>query len=189
MRMELQSDAQGLGRRLRRFRVLRQIKQASLAADLGVSQGMLSRWESGVHLPSPQALVRIEAMLAQHESLGMGSSLRRLIESAPFPVHLVSEHKLALLALSPARQAEWRIDASAWFGRSLQGFATPEILDTERRLQALGWFEGKPSQAVRFATSGNANADIPILPSTVVWERIGLADGRTGLLVSNEALV
>lgn len=186
--MELQSDAQELGRRLRRFRVLRQIKQASLAADLGVSQGMLSRWESGVHLPSPQALARIGAMLQRHEDLGVDSSLRRLIECAPFPVHLVSEHKLALLALSPARQAEWRIDASVWFGLSLRRFATPEIMETERRLQALGWFEGKTSQAVRFATSANANADMPILPSTVVWERIGLADGGTGLLVTNEAL-
>lgn len=177
-----------LGRRLRRFRVLRQIKQQTLAADLGVSQGLLSRWESGVHEPSPEARARIERLLDQQESVGIDSTLRRLVEHASFPVHLVCDEAFALLAISPARQAEWSIDAASFHGVSLRRFATREIIEAELELQERGWFEGRGSGRVRFITSGNNDPDMPILPSTVVWERIAISDGRTGLLVTNEAI-
>ena len=176
-----------LGRRLRRFRVLRQIKQQALAADLGVSQGLLSRWESGVHAPSAKARSRIERLLDRHESAGLDSTLRRLVEDASFPVHLVCDDTLALLAVSPARRAEWSIDVASFYGVSLRRFATREIIETEGKLQELGWFEGRGSGRVRFVTSGNDDPDMPILPGTVVWERIAISDGRTGLLVTNEA--
>lgn len=177
-----------LGRRLRRFRMAKQIKQERLAAELGVSQGMLSRWESGVHEPSPQARARIEKILERHQDAGVDSTLRRLIEGAPFPVHLVCEDTFALLAVSPVREAEWRIEAAALYGVSLRSFATPEIIERERQLRDSGWFEGRGSGPIRFITSGNDDPDVPILPSTVVWERVGIGDGRVGLLVTNEAL-
>ena len=66
---------------------------------------------------------------------------------------------------------------------------TQEITEAERKLQQLGWFEGRGSGIARFITSGNDDPDVPILPSTVVWERIGIADGRVGLLVTNEAVL
>jgi transcriptional regulator with XRE-family HTH domain len=187
MAADLQHRLLPLGRRLRRFRMLKQIKQERLAADLGVSQGMLSRWESGVHEPSPEARSRIERILDQHESVGIDSTLRRLIEYAPFPVHLVCGDTLALLAVSPAREAEWRIDVVSLYGVSLRRFATREITENERRLQEVGWFESRGTGIARFITSGNNDPDIPILPSTVVWERIGISSGRVGLLVTNEA--
>jgi len=188
MAVDLQQRLLPLGRRLRRFRILRQIKQERLAGDLGVSQGMLSRWESGVHEPSPGARCRIERMLEQHERVGIDSTLRRLIEYSPFPVHLVCDDTLALLAVSQARQAEWRIEVSSFYGVSLRRFATQEITEAERKLRQLGWFEGGGSGIARFITSGNDDPDVPILPSRVVWERIGIADGRVGLLVTNEAV-
>lgn len=45
--------------RLRRFRFTHNIKQAALAADLGVTQAMVSRWESGVVTPSAEMRARI----------------------------------------------------------------------------------------------------------------------------------
>ncbi|WP_300542806.1 helix-turn-helix transcriptional regulator [Maricaulis sp.] len=49
--------------RLRRYRFTRNIKQAALAADLGVTQAMVSRWESGVVDPSPGMQQRIMDLL------------------------------------------------------------------------------------------------------------------------------
>ena len=186
--VDLRNCGLSLGRRLRRFRITRQIKQQILAAELGVSQGMLSRWESGAYEPSPQARARIERILERQQGSGVDSTLRRLIEGAPFPVHLVCEDTFALLAVSPRREAEWRIDAAALYGVSLMRFATAEIIERERQLRDIGWFEGCGSEPTRFVTSGNDDPDMPILPSTVVWERVGMADGRVGLLVTNEAL-
>lgn len=45
-----------------------------------------------------------------------------------------------------------------------------------RDRRTIGWFEGRGSGIARFITSGNNDPDIPILPSTVVWERIGSND-------------
>ncbi|MGO4739088.1 hypothetical protein AB4099_21250 [Bosea sp. 2KB_26] len=42
-------------------------------------------------------------MLDQHESAGIDSTLRRLVEQASFPVHLVCDDALALLAVSAGR--------------------------------------------------------------------------------------
>lgn len=153
-----------------------------------MSQGMLSRWESGAHDPSPQMRARIERILEQQQCAAIDHTLRRLIEGAPFPVHLVCEDTFALLAVSPVREAEWRIEAAALYGVSLRRFATPEIIERERQLRDIGWFEGRGSGPTRFITSGNDDPDMPILPSTVVWERVGMADGQVGLLVTNEVL-
>jgi transcriptional regulator with XRE-family HTH domain len=48
--------------RLRRYRFTHNIKQAALAADLGVTQAMVSRWESGVVTPSAEMQRRIMAL-------------------------------------------------------------------------------------------------------------------------------
>lgn len=189
MSVDLKNGVLPLGRRLRRFRILKQVKQERLAAELGVSQGMLSRWESGVHQPSPEAQARIERVLAQEEGTGIARTLRRLIEGAPFPVHLVCENTFALLAVSPVREAQWRIQAASLYGVSLRRFATPEIIEKERQLRDVGWFEGRGSGPTRFITSSNDDLDVPIVPSMVVWERVGIADGRVGLLVTNETLI
>lgn len=53
--------------RLRRFRFSRNVKQSALAADLGVTQAMVSRWESGAVDPSPAMQARIERIIADQE--------------------------------------------------------------------------------------------------------------------------
>ncbi|HEV7309910.1 helix-turn-helix transcriptional regulator [Ensifer sp.] len=186
---DLRICALPLGRRLRRFRRLRQIKQEALAADLGVSQGMLSRWEAGVHEPSTETRTRIEALLQRHESAGIDDTLHRLVEEAPFPVHLVCDDSHVLLSASPARQAQWRVSAASFRGVSLWRYATPEIIECELALPDLGWFDDAASGSVEFATCGSNDAEMPIPPSTVRWERIGISGGRVGRLVTTVGLL
>lgn len=189
MELDLKVCALPLGCRLRRFRRLRQIKQETLAADLGVSQGLLSRWEAGRHEPSAKARARVEKLLERHESVGIDLTLRRLIETAPFPVHLVCDDTHALLSASPARQAQWRISAASFFGVSLWRYATAEIIERELQLQELGWFEDVWSGAIQFTTDGSDDPDMPIPPSIIRWERVGISDGRVGRLVTSVAPV
>lgn len=53
--------------RLRRFRFTHNIKQAALATDLGVTQAMVSRWESGAVTPSAEMRSRIMRLLETGE--------------------------------------------------------------------------------------------------------------------------
>ncbi|WP_216855948.1 helix-turn-helix transcriptional regulator [Acidisphaera sp. S103] len=176
-----------MGRQLRRFRRLRGIKQDHVAALLGVSQGLISRWEAGLHTPSPALYRRLEKLLASKVDPAADAALRRLIENAVAPVHLICDASHVLLAASAAREAEWGSRATPFLGTSLWRFATSEIVASEERLPDRGWFEETDPGMVLVETGGNGSRDMRILPSTLAWERIALADGRIGRLVTTIA--
>jgi transcriptional regulator with XRE-family HTH domain len=172
-----------LGRNLRRFRRLQGIKQCHLAEMLGVSQGSVSRWESGVHEPDDAARERIEALIAVRVDSGGDAALKRLILSSPLRVHLVCDATHRLLAASPGRAAAWRADVGAYLGTSLWRHASAEIIEAEGALAARGWFE-RPFQTCRFRTGANDSGTIVITPGIMEWESIPLADGRIGRLTT-----
>jgi transcriptional regulator with XRE-family HTH domain len=170
-----------LGLSLRRVRRLRGMKQSHAAELLGVSQATVSRWENGAQAPAGDALTALERLLA--EPVAADAALRRLVEGAAGPVHLICDATHVLLAASPARAAGWRASVADLFGRTLRPFASPEIADTERKLEALKW----PLAAICFWTGANADPDVPIRPGLTLWEPIRLADGRLARLVSTVA--
>ena len=169
-----------LGRVFRRQRRLRGIKQSHAAELLGVSQSTISRWEAGGQAPSPEARRALERLTAAPVCADVG--LKRLVEAASIPVHLVCDATHVLLAASPVRAARWRKPASELIGRSLWPFASPEIQAMESRLGELGWYDG--GEALAFWTGANAPAVVPIAPGLTLWERIALSDGREARLVS-----
>jgi hypothetical protein len=113
----------------------------------------------------------------------LDAALKRLIESSSLRVHLVCDRTHRLLAASPSRQSEWRVNAGALKGQSLLGFASPEILAAEARLDALGWFEGAII-SLTVTTGSNANDLVRITPGQFMWERITFSDGSCGRLVT-----
>jgi transcriptional regulator with XRE-family HTH domain len=176
-----------LGRQLCRFRRLRGYKQDHIADLLGVSQGLISRWEAGLHTPSPTHYRSLERLLAGKVDPAADAALRRLIENAIAPVHLICDASHVLLAASPARETEWGSRATSFLGTSVWRFATTEIAASEALLPDRGWLEEKDPGTVLVQTSGNGSRDMRILPSTLAWERIALADGRVGRLVTTIA--
>lgn len=173
-----------LGRQLRRFRRLRGMKQDHIADLLGVSQGLVSRWEAGFHTPSPDLYRRLERLLATKADPAADTALRRLIKNTAEPVHLICDASHVLLAASPAREAEWGSRATPFIGTSLWRFATAEIVTGEEGLPDRGWFEETDPGMVLVETGGNGSRDMRILPSTLGWERITLDGGRIGRLVT-----
>ena len=163
------------GPHVRRLRRLLGIKQSHLAAMMRVAQTTVSRWESGT---LRMAEAQFEAALS---ALGAAApdadrAIRRLVEGSALKVHLVCDRTHRLLAVSPARAREWRLPSADLVGRSLLGYASPEILAAEDGLSDRGWYE-TPSSAVHVETGPNDSADVPIRPGTVLWERLWLADG------------
>lgn len=176
-----------LGARLRRFRRLHGIKQDYLADTLSVSQGLISRWEAGKHLPSPEAAQQILDLIAVAPDSSSDRALVRLVESTKVPVHLICDATHRLLAASHPREREWRASADTYIGSSLWRFATEEIVMAEERLSEVGWFDIAHPVRISIPTKGNGSNEMRILPSTLEWESIGLADGRMGRLVTTVA--
>ena len=187
MREAVSIPGRHLGVRLRRFRRLRGLKQAHVAETLGVSQGLVSRWESGQHVPSPELARPIRDLIAVPPDASSDRALRRLVESANLPVHLICDATHRLLAASPAREREWGASACGFVGRSLWRYATDEIVMAEDRLADHGWFDRADPAHLSIPTRGNGNDEMCILPSTLEWEQIGLTEGRVGRLVTTVA--
>jgi transcriptional regulator with XRE-family HTH domain len=159
------------------------VKQSAVAERLGVSQGCVSRWESGVHRPDPAQRDRIVRLIAASAGTDRDSALKRLVEGSERPVHLICDSTHRLLAASRSRAASWRTDLSELIGRSLWPFASPEIETAEAGLFESGWFE-RPYRSLELRTEGNGRSDVPVPPSRILWETLPLADGRVGRLTT-----
>ena len=159
------------------------VKQSAVAELLGVSQGCVSRWESGAHRPDAGQRERIVALIAASAGNDGDAALKRLVEESGRPVHLICDSTHRLLAASRSRAASWRTEISELIGRSLWPFASAEIEAAEAGLFESGWFE-RPYQALELHTGGNGRSDVPVPPGRVLWETLPLADGRVGRLTT-----
>ncbi|SEE14360.1 Helix-turn-helix domain-containing protein [Rhizobiales bacterium GAS191] len=172
-----------LGRKLRRMRLLRGMKQSHLAELMGVNQATVSRWERGTLSLSEAQRATAQLLLASPPDPAQDAALKRLVESSMRKVHLICDRTHRLLAASPARQTEWQADPAEFLGKSLLVYATAEILAAEATLGELGWHEGRLS-CLAVDTGPNADPVLHILPGRMLWERIALADGTAGRLVT-----
>jgi DNA-binding XRE family transcriptional regulator len=170
------------GAALRRLRLLRGMKQGHLAELVGVAQTTISRWERGLltlstpHAAAIRAVFETRPCLASHDA-----ALRGLVEGAARPVHLVCDRTHKLLAASPSRWAQWRVEPAAMAGANMLAFASPEILAAEAGLAELGWFEGRLPELI-VETGGNGSKAVPIAPGRFVWRQIMLSDGSVARL-------
>lgn len=165
---------------LRRLRLLKGLKQSHLAELMGVAQTTVSRWESG-GLPLPEAQwQRAQRLLAEP---AQDAILRRLVEHSSLSQHLIDDRTHDLLAVSKSREDKWRAEPGAFLGRSLIGFASPEILAAEATLDAMGWRDGRVGR-LEIDTGPNHDPVVPIVRSRLIWERLILSDGRAARLVT-----
>jgi transcriptional regulator with XRE-family HTH domain len=169
---------------LKRLRRLAGMKQAHLADLMGVTQPTVSRWESGSLPLTIEQARALQSIFAMRPDPAQDAALKRLVETSSSPVHLICDRTHRLLAASPARAADWRVDLGDYLGRSLLIYASPEILEAEARLGDLGWHDGQLG-SLAFDTGANDDPDIPIRPGPMLWERLRLADGSTGRLVTS----
>jgi transcriptional regulator with XRE-family HTH domain len=171
---------------MRRMRLLRGMKQQHLAQLLGVDQATISRWERGTLAPSKKQSDAARRLLVDKPAPMQDMALKRLVESSTQKVHLICSRSHRLLAASPARTAAWQVDATTLLGTSMLGYASDDILEAEASLNELGWHEGEIA-ALEVRTGANRDPYVPIAPGTMLWERIVLADGTIGRLVTTVA--
>jgi len=174
--------ARELGRSLRSWRALRRVKQQALGSLLRVSQGTVSRWESGQLMPSPPEQRALRELLSARLDSAADHALARLVTQATHPVHLICDLTHQLLAMSRLREQQCRVPASALVGRSLWGYATDDIVRAEQGLDAAGWYGPNPP-ALEFDTAASTEQDVLIPASRMRWVRLQLSDGSYARLV------
>lgn len=166
-------------RTLKRLRLLNGMKQSHVAELMRVTQATISRWEAGVLTPSENQQQALECLFARVPAAA-DAALKRLVESSSARVHLICDHSHRLLAASPRRRAEWRREM---VGEPMFRYASQEIRNAERDLAELGWHDGRLA-FLAVETGPNGRDDVPISAGRVLWERIPLADGAMGRLVT-----
>ena len=91
------------GKALRTYRSTTRIKQQVLATKLGVSQGYISRLESGQVEPPEELIKKIMALAAAPESVTLLDQLKTAVRRSPTPVSLVEIcNEFRLCAISDA---------------------------------------------------------------------------------------
>lgn len=171
-----------IGRSLRYWRALRQIKQSHAAEILSVSQATISRWESGTLMPLADQERRLRILMSARSDGAADQELARLVAGSREPMHLVCDLTHRLLAASSGREREWGANARAFLGVSLWRYATDEIREAERALPEYGWFLPVPPTVV-VSTSANRSRDLRIPASRFQWIRFPLSDGSHARLV------
>jgi transcriptional regulator with XRE-family HTH domain len=167
------------GPMLKRLRLLRGMKQSHVADLLKVTQATVSRWEAGLLTPSESQQATLERLF-KSAAPPADAALKRLVETSTARVHLICDHSHRLLAASPVRHSEWRHDM---LGAPMFRYASEEIQQAESTLQNLGWYDGQMASLV-VDTGPNGCDDVPIVAGRVLWERLPLADGMMGRLVT-----
>lgn len=163
------------GQRLKRLRRVKALKQEAVAALAGVNQATVSRWERGSITPSEQTIQALWHALALAPS--QDAALQRLVQHCTLPTHLITDIDHRLLVASPSRQRIWGIPETELLHTSLWRFATEDIAQAELQLGRNGWWEQEAPEPVVVQVRTAQTVGLQIRRSTMVWERVWLANG------------
>ena len=131
---------------IRHYRLSKGLKQAALAHDLGVTQTMVSRWESGMALPSQRIQERVfDLYWATHASVSRAAWLER-IGRHPSIVGVIDADG----RIQRASRGFLRVlgcDRHALEGRYLTEAFQGDLVDLYDTFVASGFFEGRVASA------------------------------------------
>jgi transcriptional regulator with XRE-family HTH domain len=179
------ADLPAFGQRLKRLRRSKALKQDAVARLAGVNQATVSRWEAGSLQPSAQAMQVVLQLL--HGLPAQDAALQRLVQHCSQPAHLVTDVDHRLLAASLPRQQIWGVAESSLLQTSLWRFATEDIAAAEAQLAASGWWEQEAPAPVTVLVRTARTEGLQIRPSTMLWERVWLANGLPARLCTTLA--
>lgn len=137
--------------RLRQFRRIRKLKQSSLAEDLGVTQAMISRWESGRARPGPAIRARLGAMTEPDPAAAPMVGWREFVQQNPTIAGVVDEAGI-FETVSEGFLRELGAGRSDIEGRYIADIMEGDLVALFERLSAEGLFNGKIAGAETAST-------------------------------------
>jgi transcriptional regulator with XRE-family HTH domain len=131
---------------IRHYRLSKGLKQAALAHDLGVTQTMVSRWESGMALPSQRIQERIfDLYWSSHTSVSRAAWFER-IGRHPSIVGVI-DARGRILRASRGFLRTLGCDRHALEGRFIHEAFCGDLVDLYDTFLAAGFFEGRVASA------------------------------------------
>ncbi|WP_373414847.1 helix-turn-helix domain-containing protein [Ensifer aridi] len=169
---------------LRRLRRVREIKQGHFAQLLGVSQGTISKWETGEARPSSKQIERITQFFTNAPAPARDAWLSRLVKYSDRQVHVMTDADHRLLAASQPRIKEWHRDYIDVASLPLSESLPDDIAAAER------WLVEHDHPTVWLtplvvAVEGRKGGPYDIDPGLLLWERFPLSDGTWVRLITN----
>lgn len=137
--------------RLRQYRRIRKLKQSSLAEDLGVTQAMISRWESGRARPGRAMRARLGEMTEPDPTAASMVGWRDFVQQNPTMAGVVDETGI-VETVSEGVLREIGAGRSDFEGRHIAEILEGDLLALFDQLSAAGLFEGKIAGAETAST-------------------------------------
>jgi transcriptional regulator with XRE-family HTH domain len=160
---------------LRHFRFTHNIKQTVLAEDLGVTQAMVSRWESGTARPGPELQLRIQEMFDQHSTGTPMVGWRQFIADNP-AVAAVFDAAGNLETASTGLIRESGLARHELENIALNTVFDGDLVSVFEALVAAGFFEGQVESAESadlLSVRHSAQTGTNIYLHGLHWPRIG----------------
>ena len=131
---------------IRHYRLSKGLKQAALADDLGVTQTMVSRWESGAALPSRRIQDRVfDLYWASHASVPRQAWMDRIGRHPSLVSVIAADGRILRVSRGFLRSLE--CERGQLEGRYLSDAFEGDFVTVHEALCASGFFEGRVSSA------------------------------------------
>ncbi len=173
---------------IRNFRMSKRLKQAALAADLGVTQAMISRWENGESDPPERVKRRMMELVQDAFVVAPAPTWIDLVSMNP-SVEFVTDSLGMFKAISLGALDLFGIEREAIEGRQASQFLGGDFVENLGQLRESGMFQNN----LAFAQSiGTLEINVPSGLKTVIcdfihWPRI--SDARAVYCVHSGAVI
>lgn len=118
---------------LRLWRIRARLQQSAVAECLGVTQGQVSRWESGRDVPRPHNVEAIRRLVWGPEAEPL-QALRHFVENSSQHLLLIDAHHAVVARSAPLRATPNPLDRFGWV---LDPVANPAFAPAWRRFLAI----------------------------------------------------
>lgn len=173
---------------IRNFRMSKRLKQAALAADLGVTQAMISRWENGESDPPDRVKRRMAELVQDAFVVAPAPTWIDLVTLNP-GIEFVTDSSGVLKAISAGALDAFGLAREAVEGRPIERFLGGDFARTMEALRSKGMFR---SDLVFAQSLGSVEIKSDAAPRTVLcdfihWPR--LSEVRAVFCVHSGAVV
>jgi len=124
---------------IRNFRMSKRLKQAALAADLGVTQAMISRWENGESDPPDRVKRRMAELVQDAFVIAPAPTWIDLVTLNP-GIEFVTDSSGVLKAISAGALDVFGLSREAVEGRPIERFLGGDFPRTMETLRSKGMF-------------------------------------------------
>ena len=173
---------------IRNFRMSKRLKQAALAADLGVTQAMISRWENGESDPPERVKRRMMELVQDAFVVAPAPTWIDLVTMNP-GIEFVTDSLGMFKAVSLGALELFGIEREAIEGRQASQFLGGDFIENAGLLREKGMFQNDLAfaQSMRSLEINVPSGLKTVLCDFIHWPRI--SDARAVLCVHSGAVI